>query len=106
MVKKVLPKEVTLEVLNPMGLTEISKEPAPRLASLNGKTICEAWYTGSYFGERTYPVIRELLKARFPDAKIIPYTEFPMGMMPTKAEETVSLVKEKGCDAVIVGNGA
>ncbi len=47
---------------------------APRLADLNGKTICEL-SNDNWEWQRTFPVIRELLQRQFPTAKIIPYTE-------------------------------
>ena len=87
---------VTLEVLNPTGVIEITKAPAPRLADLSDKTICLMWGSGLFRGTETFPVLEEMLKERFPTAKIVPYTEMAAGM---------SAVQEKGCDAVINGNG-
>jgi hypothetical protein len=100
-VVEVPPKKVTLEVLNPLGLLEVRQEAAPRLADLHGKTICEIWQTGMWIADETFPIVRELLQARFPDAKFIPYSDFPRGT----TDEYVALVKAKGCDAVLVGNG-
>ena len=49
---------------------------------------------------------------RFPNIKIIPYTEFPPYAGPlkewtlyAKPGELPPVIKEKGCDAVILGNG-
>ncbi len=93
---------VSLEVYNPTGSIEITQLYAPRLADLNGKTICEL-NQGGWEGPRTFPHIRELLQKRFPDVKIVPYTEFP-GIFTVTHDVLCELVKEKGCDAAIVGN--
>ncbi len=94
--------EIGLKVLNPTGGAEISRTPAPRVSDLHGKTIGEVW-NGYFRGAETFPVIRELLKARFPDAKFIPYTEFPIQY--PDIDSIGNAVKRKGCDAVIMGNG-
>lgn len=96
-------KEVELEVYNPTGAVDITEVFAPRLADLNGKTICEL-SNGSWQDTRTFPVIRELLQKRFPRAKIIPYTEFARGRAEVETDENIDLVVKKGCDAVITGN--
>jgi len=99
---------VTLEVFDPSGAVEVTQLHAPRLDTLEGKTICEL-SNGSWEVDRTFPYIRELLQKMYPTVKMIPYTEFPYGSG-TKGEhlidddEVAGMVKEKGCDAVIVGN--
>jgi hypothetical protein len=95
---------VTLEVYNPTGATEVSALHAPRLVDLKGKTICELW-DGLWNGNATFPVTRELLQKQFPGVKIIPYTQFPVGAVPIDSDTTAKLIKAKGCEAVIVGNG-
>ena len=97
---------VSLELYDPTGIKEITQLYAPRLADLRGKTICELsnyeWQTA-----RTFPAIRELLQKRFPDIKIIPYTEFPiLNTYQDETEVLSQLLREKGCDGVIVGNAA
>jgi hypothetical protein len=94
---------VTLEVLNPCGIVSSSSFYAPRLGDLDGKTI---GLLSNMLGEadRTFPFIRELLQQRFPTANIIPHTEFPQGGDRVDSEEIVEIVKNKGCQAVIVGN--
>lgn len=101
-----------LEVLSPIGVEVVEKSTsAPRLETLNGKTIGETW-NEDFKGDFMFPVYRELLKARFPGVKIIPYTEFPVS--PWKgspehqresARQIAALAREKGCDALISGNG-
>jgi hypothetical protein len=92
---------VTLAVYDPTGVIEVTQLFAPRLADLNGKTICDLsdnmWQVA-----RTFPLIDQMLQKQFPTAKIIPYTEFPSGTADN--DTAVNLMKQKGCQAVIVGN--
>lgn len=97
-------EQLKLEVFNPAGVIETTHLHAPRLDTLAGKTIGELW-NGLFRGESTFPLIRESLKKQFPDIRIIPYTEFPIGTSEIDRDETANLVKQKGCQAVIVGNG-
>lgn len=107
----IMPEKVT--VVSPVGWPVAEPTTlSPRLGTLNGKVVGELW-NGAYDGQTTFRIIEEMLRARYPDVKIIPFTEFPalpltrMGME-TKAElldaVRVALI-EKGCDAVITGNG-
>lgn len=98
-------EEVNLEVYDPTGAEEVTQSFAPRLADLNGKTICEL-SNGSFQSHRTFPVLREVLQKRFPKAKIIPYTEFGVGRAEMETEQSIARLAEKGCDAVITGNAA
>jgi hypothetical protein len=56
--------------------------------------------------DRTFPLIRELLQRQFPTAKIIPYSEFPVGNGNIDVDDIGDILKRKGCQAVIVGNAA
>ncbi len=102
-----------IEVVSPVGGEVVRQTTiAPRLADLAGKTVCEMW-NGLFKGNFTFPVIRELLQEKYPGVKVIPYTEFPFFFgsdNPTSqvelARKMAALAKEKGCDAVISGNGA
>lgn len=101
------------EVLSPAGDETITRKTvAPGIDTLDGKTIGEVW-NGVYKGNETFPVLRALLKQRYPGVKIIPYTEFPANYGgETRSEQSeaagkiAALAKELGCDAVITGNGA
>jgi hypothetical protein len=93
----------TLEVYDPSGATEITQLFAPRLADLNGKTICEL-SDGIWEDHRTFPLIRELLQRQFPTARIIPYTEFDVGRAEMESDANIALLVKKGCQAVITGN--
>ena len=48
---------------------------APRLNTLEGKTVCELW-NGAFRGDETFPMLREELQKRYPDIKIVPWEEF------------------------------
>ena len=104
----------SLEVSNPVSVPALPRlKNAPRLPDLNGKPICEVWNGPHWRTKETFPYIEELLKMRFPNIKFIPYSEFPPYEEPDtsvtlygKPEEITPVIKEKGCDAVILGNGA
>ncbi len=93
---------VTLEVYDPTGAFEVTQLFAPRLDSLEGKTICEIsdnlWET-----QRTFPLIRSLLQKQFPTAKFIPYDQLPAATTDA-ASKLGDAVKKAGCQGVIVGN--
>ena len=100
-------------VVSPVGLPVVKVgDVSRRLSSLDGKTIGEVW-NGDFKGDITFPMIRKILLKRFPSLRIIPFTEFPhfhVSDNPTKQRERVQeiarLAKEKGCDAIMSGNGA
>ena len=102
-----------IEVISPLGGEVIRQNTvAPRLADLNGKTVCEIW-NGGFKGDYTFPVLRELLKVKYPGVKIVPYTEFPFSRgadsaahLNEHARQVAALAKEKGCHVLISGNGA
>lgn len=96
---------IAIEVYDPTGVTGLANVHAPRLGTLSGKTICEL-SNGSWEYDRTFALIRQLLQKRFPDVKIIPYTQFPIGMAEIDAEGIAEIVKAKGGDGVILGNAA
>ena len=95
----------SLEVLHPAGDTEITRLHAPRLDSLNGKTI-GVLSNDSWQAHRTLPLVRKLLKERFPDSAIVPPDEFITGMEVIDSDKTADLAKKKGWQAVIVGNAS
>lgn len=96
-------RSVTLEVFNPTGDLEGEMGYAPRLNDLNGKTICEV-SNRLWQADRTFERIRQLMQARYPDAKILPFTEFPYGSLQIDTDGIEERVKKKGGQAVIVGN--
>ena len=99
--------------INPVGKAEeIGTFPlAPRLDTLEGKTICLI-ANGSFKSNITLSVIAEMLSREHPSATVVPYTEMPRSLKaPAPGKETsertelVTVLKEKGCEAVISGNG-
>lgn len=105
-------EEGKYEVVSPLGERDTkSINMAPRLDTLEGKTICELW-NRSFKANITFSAIRELLQKRYPGVKIIPYTSMPHhhllenpGVTNAESEALIAALKAKGCDAVISGNG-
>ena len=101
-----------MQVISPLGgNTGEASFAAPRLDSLNGKTIGEMW-NGDFKGNFTFPIIRELIQERYEGVKFVPYTEFPYSTIRgTPAHQRdiddrmAAIATENNCDAVIAGNG-
>src|SRR4051794_22386129 len=67
----------SLSVISPIGAEAVEqKNLAKRLDTLNGKVVAEIW-NEDFKGDIMFPIYRELLKERFPQVKIVPYTEIP-----------------------------
>jgi hypothetical protein len=96
---------VTIEFHDPSGVLEVRQPFAPRVDTLAGKRIGfvsnEQWQAF-----RMLPLLRDLLKADFPTAELLPIDAYPQGNVLIPTEETARLVKQSGVDAVIVGNAA
>ena len=95
----------TLDIFAPTGATEILQLHAPRLKSLEGKTIGfisnDEWQA-----HRILPLVTELMQKQFDGLKTIPYTKFSIGNMNIDSDETVEHAKKLCVDAVIIGNAA
>lgn len=99
-------------VISPKGLPPgLTNKLSPHLNSLDGKTIGEV-YNNHFRGELMFHTYRQLFRKKFDRVKIIPYDEFPIvyvGGDPASqkkiAREIAAIAKEKGCDALITGNG-
>ncbi len=97
---------VTLQLYDPTGAFEVTQTFAPRVSDLNGKTICEL-SNDSWEAARTFPLIESLLTKQFPTIKIIKWDQFPHGNISDTGidnDKAAAAVKDKGCQAVIVGN--
>ncbi|MBI4332745.1 MAG: hypothetical protein HY673_15855 [Chloroflexi bacterium] len=94
---------LALEVYDPTGPIEITELHASRLDTLAGKTVCEI-SNGKWEIERIFSRIRALLQQKYPDIKIIPYTEFPEGTHEIQDQRIADLVRQKGGQAAIIGN--
>ena len=96
--------EVEMEVFDPSGPQEIMNLFVERLGDLNGKTIAglssdpTKWQT-----HRTFPIIFDHIKKRYPGATIIPQTQFTMGTAINDDEVALSVL-ERGVDGCVVGN--
>jgi hypothetical protein len=103
-----------LNVVSPLGenVNETITSLAPRLETLDGKTVCEIW-NGGFKADVMFPIIEQMLRERYPTVTMIPFTEFPTVTISSlgsgKKAETLEAVRAallaKGCDAVITGNG-
>lgn len=106
--------DAILNVVSPVGenVSETITSLAPRLETLDGKTVCEIW-NGGFKADVMFPIIEQMLRERYPTVKMIPFTEFPTVTISSlgsgKKAETLEAVRAalltKGCDAVITGNG-
>jgi hypothetical protein len=96
---------VKLDFYDPSGALEVTQAFAPRVDTLEGKRIGfvsnEQWQAF-----RMLPMLRDMLKADFPTAELLPIDAYPQGNVLIPTEETAKLVKQSGVDAVIVGNAA
>lgn len=96
---------IELTVYDPTGNVEISQTFAPRLDSIDGKTIAfvadDAWED-----VRTFELIKELIETNYPSTKIITQENFIHGIEAiTKADNGLpEAMQEAEVDAVIVGN--
>ncbi len=80
---------------------------APRLSSLEGKTI--AFLGGGFRAEEMFPILESLLRAKYSNIKFI-----PLGQLPTltasepggpELAELSAALKSKGADATFSGVG-
>ena len=103
--------EAMFSVVSPVPETAI--EPmaaAPRLATLNGKTI--ALVGGSFMANVTHPELKRLILAEFPTAKVYVLSEIGSagpwprpGIVRREKDEFQRKLKDFNVDAVVSGNG-
>ena len=106
--------DTKLNVVSPLGEQVDDKVTAlaPRLDTLNGKTVCEIW-NGGFKADVMFPIIEQMLRERYPGVRMVPFTEFPTVTISSlglaRKAETLEAVRTallaQGCDAVITGNG-
>ena len=78
---------------------------APRLNALQGKTICELG-GGAFHADKTFPMLENMLKAKYPGIKFVSLDEMKDASGEGgPSEKFAEIVKAKGCDAIITGNG-
>ena len=101
-------RESAYEVVWPLGkLAYKAVDSTSRVSDFSGKTICELcdWL---FRGEVIFPMLRELLRKRYPGVKFVDYTVFGNIHGGKQAEVTAALpdlLAKHGCDAVISGVG-
>ncbi|MDQ3815410.1 MAG: hypothetical protein M3347_15945 [Armatimonadota bacterium] len=106
------PVEPVYSVVSPLGNSTVKKSAmAPRLNTLEGKTVGMVW-NHSFRADITFPAMEASLKQQYPGIKIIPYTEFDAAIRAAgdrisspQAKTIQTMLKKKYCDAVISGNG-
>ncbi len=96
-----------VEVVWPSGKCAMPPQSlAPRLATLEGKTVC-GLYNGGFYFNQTWPLVKRLLAKRYPGIEFVGWEEF--GIISDKEEEVLKDLPDKlrkyGCDAVVSGRG-
>ncbi len=99
-------RDVTERVVWPRGKKTVEPRPvAPRLPSLDGKTIGQLW-DDLFRGDEIFPVLERELSRRWPGVKFVNYSVFGSthGSEERKVlSELPGRLKELGVDAVISG---
>ncbi|MEM7251963.1 MAG: hypothetical protein AAF493_11100 [Pseudomonadota bacterium] len=94
-----------MDVFDPRGATEVTQLHAPRLPSLDGKSVAflsdDMWQA-----HRILPLIREHFAAAYPNATLIEETELPMGNTAIDTDDTADALKARGVDAAVIGNAS
>ena len=98
----------SLTVLNPQGPVKKAKDLAPRLGGLEGKKIAmwlsstaDQHYAGK--GAELYDALAKMLQAKYPGARVVPYTELPMKFAPEK--DVIAAIEAVKPDGVVAGFG-
>ncbi len=96
------------DVLWPRGEKTIEVTPlAPRLDTLEGKTVCQLW-DYLFRGDEIFGMLEGKLEERYPGVNFVRWDEFGSTHGEDEAEILASLPKrleELGVDAVISGMG-
>ncbi len=106
--KQTASSEYTLTVLNPQGHVKKDKGLTPRLDTLRGKKIA-MWLTATpdqlYAGKgaELYDILEKMLRDKYPDIRIVRYSDLPMKFMPEKEVADAIIAAEP--DAVVAGFG-
>jgi len=96
------------EALWPRSPRQSKVKPlAPRLSTLEGKTVAQLWdYV--FRGDEVFQFLEEGLKARFPGVRFVSWREFGSTHGSDEREVVAALprrLRELGADAVISGMG-
>jgi len=94
------------EVLWPRGSRQVKRKAlAPRLSSLDGKTVAQLW-DFIFRGNEVFDALEEGLKARYPDIRFVSWREFGNTHGSDERQVVAALpqrMRELGVDAVISG---
>ena len=85
-----------------------AKTLAPRLATLNGKTVAQLW-DFIFSGDKLFAALEDGLRAKFPDVRFVSWREFGNTHGANERRIVADLpkkLKALGVDAVISGVGA
>jgi hypothetical protein len=101
--------EPTYPVVSPIGEVNIEMiKMVPRLDTLSNKTVCLI-SNSSFKVDVTMPAIEKELKQKYPGIKIIPPEQMPLtelpGARPGNWDTMPAEIANKGCNAVVSGNG-
>lgn len=83
------------------------RDLAPRLQSLQGRTIAFLW-DSVFRGDEIFPILEDALKRRFPDTRIVGWDTFGStfgGEEPRTIAELPDRLRRLGVDAVVSGIG-
>jgi hypothetical protein len=98
----------TYNVVWPRSEQRQRREPlAPRLDTLNGKTVAQLW-DYLFFGDKVFSALEEGLRKRYPEVRFVNWSEFGNTHSTNEHELLASLprrFKELGVDAAISGMG-
>ena len=100
-----VPTGITLKVYDPTGSVEVTQTFAPRLDTLDGKTIAFLG-NGMWEEERCFDLLEKLMKETYPTTTIITADNFPRKSDKLTPEKNgiAEMMQERGVDGVIVGN--
>ncbi len=97
-----------IEVVWPLGKVPKTQHAlAPRLDTLDGKTICSL-FDGVFRFDETWPIIKDLLAKKYPGVKFVDWDKFGVFIGKKELglhEALASKLRQFGCDAVISGRG-
>jgi hypothetical protein len=97
----------SMTVIDPTSDYEVTSAFAPRLDTLNNKTIAfHACAPTKWQPHRIFPYIQDKLSQKFTGMKFIPLTEFPQSQAGIDSADTAKSAKDKGANAVINGFAA
>ena len=92
-------------VISPLGETTVKMiKMAQRLDTVSNKTVCLV-SNSAFKVNITMPAIAKGLQETYPGVKVVPYTEMPTAYSGSNWEAMPGQFKQKGCDAVVSGNG-